>query len=183
MPSCFLLLVALLGRTQASTTAPPRQRVSSASATTVDSRVCSLRGGKSVEHTYAMLKPDVAGSEDTVAAIKAQIEESGLTIEREEKTKLSRRECEAFYAEHAERSFFGELTEFMCSGPVVKLELSGTNAIARWRELIGPTNSNAARENAPGSIRARFGTDNQRNAAHGSDSQESAARELMMMFK
>ena len=63
-----------------------------------------------------------------------------------------------------------------------KMELSGDDAIAKWRALIGPTDSNKAREEAPDSVRAKFGTDNQRNAAHGSDSTESAARELAMMF-
>lgn len=130
-----------------------------------------------------MLKPDVATNEATVTAIKCQIEEAGLTIEREERCRLSRQQCELFYAEHAERSFFGALVSFMSSGPVVKLELSGKNAIKTWRELIGPTNSALAREKAPRSVRARFGTDQQRNAAHGSDGPEAAARELSLMFK
>ena len=179
--------------------------------------LCSLRGGAAVEHTFAMLKPDVAGDESTVTAIKAQIKQAGLTIEREERCRLSRRECEAFYAEHRERAFFRDLVGFMSSGPVVKLELSGPNAIKTWRELIGPTNSGTAREQAPSSVRvcrlnslrarllgalyandrrvlccnalccvplqARFGSDQQRNAAHGSDGVESAQRELGMMFK
>ena len=71
----------------------------------------------------------------------------------------------------------------MTSGPVLKLELEGPDAVARWRELIGPTNSNKARDDAPGSVRALFGTDGQRNAAHGSDAAESAAREIGLMFQ
>ena len=129
-----------------------------------------------------MLKPDIAGDEATVSAVKQLITQAGLAIEQEERCRLSRRQCEAFYAEHRERSFFRDLVSFMSSGPVVKMELSGPNAIKEWRTLIGPTNSNTAREQAPSSIRARFGTDNQRNAAHGSDSPESASRELGMMF-
>ena len=77
----------------------------------------------------------------------------------------SRRDCEIFYAEHAERAFFGGLVSFMSSGPVVKLELSGKDAIKRWRALIGPTSSEKARVEAPSSLRALYGTDNQRNAA------------------
>jgi len=129
-----------------------------------------------------MIKPDVAGNQQALTAIKAQIEGAGLTIEREERCRLSRKQCEAFYAEHKERFFFGDLVKFMSSGPVVKLELSGPNAVKKWRELIGPTNSEKARSEAPGSVRALFGTDGQRNAAHGSDAQESAARELQLMF-
>jgi nucleoside diphosphate kinase len=146
------------------------------------SSVYRLRGG-AIEHTYAMLKPDVAGDDTTVSAIKALIEQEGLKIEREERCRLSRGECEAFYAEHDGRAFFKDLVKFMSSGPVVKMELSGEDAIKRWRALIGPTNSATAREEAPTSVRARFGRDNQRNAAHGSDSPESAKREIGMMFK
>ena len=156
--------------------APPRRGDDAAAS------VCRLRGGAS-EHTFAMLKPDIAGDEATVAACKSLISEAGLTIEREERCRLSRRDCEAFYAEHKERSFFQGLVSFMSSGPVVKMELSGKDAIKGWRTLIGPTNSNTAREQAPSSIRARFGTDQQRNAAHGSDSPESASREIGLMFK
>lgn len=142
---------------------------------------CRFRGGAR-EDTFAMLKPDVAGDEAIVDAVKTMIANAGLSIEQEERCRLSKGECEAFYAEHRERSFFGDLVRFMSSGPVVKLHLSGPNAIKQWRELIGPTNSITAREQAPESVRARFGTDQQRNAAHGSDSPESAARELGMMF-
>lgn len=207
----FLAILLLIGSALGATIAPPQRGVASTVRSSSVRRLCALRGGAQ-EHTYAMIKPDVASDETKVTAIKAQIEESGLSIEREERCRLSRKQCEAFYAEHAGRSFFGDLVKFMSSGPVVKLELSGSNAIKRWRELIGPTNSEAAREKAPGSIRALFGTDNQRNAAHGSvrtqsplercplllrmlieptrvrlsgwqDSPESAAREIAMMFK
>lgn len=70
----------------------------------------------------------------------------------------------------------------MSSGKIVKLDLEGEAAVRRWRELIGPTNSEVARKEAPGSVRARYGKDVQRNAAHGSDSPKSAARELSLMF-
>ena len=85
--------------------------------------------------------------------------------------------------EHRERHFFSELVKFMSSGPVVKLELSGDDAVKRWRALLGPTNSVKAQKEAHKWIRALFGTDGQCNAAHGSDATESAARELALMFK
>ncbi len=150
-------------------------------------RCTLLHGGQSgessSERTFAMLKPDVAADATTVEEIKELITSSGLTIEREQMCELTRGECEEFYAEHSERPFFGDLVEFMSSGPVLQFELSGPDAVKRWRELIGPTNSNNARDEAPSSIRARFGTDNQRNAAHGSDSTEAAERELRLCFK
>lgn len=135
-----------------------------------------------MERTYAMLKPDVASDPSAVAAIKELIESSGLSIEREEQSQLSREQCEVFYEEHKERPFFDGLVKFMSSGPVLKLELSGPNAIKKWREILGPTNSLKARDEAPESVRAQFGADGQRNAAHGSDSPSSAARELQLMF-
>ena len=146
-----------------------------------DLSLLRLRGGEQ-QSTYAMLKPDIAGDAATVEAVKEMIAAAGLTLEREEACQLSAEECEAFYAEHAERPFFAALVAFVSGGQVLKMELSGDDAIAKWRALIGPTDSNKAREEAPDSVRAKFGTDNQRNAAHGSDSTESAARELAMMF-
>ena len=176
--AALLLLVALHGIADGSslrsrTLSPP------------DPRVCNLRGGEAppdAERTYAMIKPDVAGNAEAVAAIKEAIADAGLTIEREEPCTLTREQCETFYAEHRERPFFAGLVEFMSSGPVLKLELSGPGAIKAWRALIGPTNSEKARAEAPESLRARFGTDGQRNCAHGSDAPESAERELQLMF-
>ena len=166
--------------------AMPPSLAFAARAWTDDSRICKLRGGAAEsspeESTFAMLKPDVAGDEATVEGIKQLIAQAGLSVEREERCTLTRGDCEAFYAEHAERAFFGELVEFMSSGPVIKLELRGPDAVRKWRELIGPTNSEKAREEAPASVRALFGTDQQANAAHGSDAAESAERELGLMF-
>lgn len=143
----------------------------------------NLRGGAREEHTYAMLKPDVASDDAAVDAIKQQIEQSGLRIVREECGTLSKADCEAFYAEHKERPFFPDLVKFMSSGPVLKMELAGPDAIKQWRKILGPTNSITAREEAPDSVRAKFGKDNQQNAAHGSDAPASAKRELALMFK
>jgi len=144
--------------------------------------ICRLHGGADIQHTYAMLKPDVASDPKAVESIKAMIADAGLTILREERSRLSRKQCEEFYAEHKDRDFFNDLVKFMTSGPVLKLELAGKDAIKRWRALLGPTNSIKARTEAPRSVRALFGTDGQNNAAHGSDAPESAARELKLMF-
>jgi nucleoside-diphosphate kinase len=138
-----------------------------------------LRSGES---TFAMLKPDVASDEHAVDEIKARIAEAGLAIERERRCTLSEDLCERFYEEHRARPFYGALVEFMSSGPVVMFELSGEDAIAAWRALIGPTNTAVARQDAPRSIRALYGTDGTRNAAHGADSPTSVARELALMF-
>ena len=147
--------------------------------------VCALRGGagrNNEERTFAMLKPDVAKDDATVEAIKQKIESAGLRIEREERARLSKAQCETFYQEHSERPFFKTLVDFMSSGPVLKMELAGPNAIKVWRGLLGPTNTFKAQEEAPTSIRALFGTDGTQNAAHGSDAPESASRELELMF-
>jgi len=95
---------------------------------------------------------------------------------------LTQERVSEFYAEHEGKPFFEKLTQFMSSGPVVALALSRQGAIAGWRELMGPTNSHTARDTAPSSLRARFGTDQTMNACHGSDSKESAARELRFYF-
>lgn len=168
--SLGLLIVALVSVALGATVTPRRICTASSTSSTPSSlvaRVCALRGG-ATERTFAMLKPDVAKDSATVNGIKAMIDGAGLTIEREERCRLSRRQCETFYAEHAERSFFPDLVRFMSSDPVIKLELSGSDAVKRWRTLLGPTNSAVAREKAPKSVRALFGTDQQRNAAHGS---------------
>ena len=96
----------------------------------------NLRGGAREEHTYAMLKPDVASDDAAVDAIKQQIEQSGLRIVREECGTLSKADCEAFYAEHKERPFFPDLVKFMSSGPVLKMELAGPDAIKQWRKIL-----------------------------------------------
>ena len=135
-----------------------------------------------LEQTFAMIKPDVAGNDEVVAEIKAKIKRAGLTIEREEKDELNKDQALAFYAEDASKPAFEELIQFMTSGPVVKMKLVGVGAIKKWRDLLGPTDSNKAHADAPETIRALYGKDALRNAAHGSDSSESRARELALMF-
>lgn len=136
---------------------------------------------KTLEKTYAMIKPDAiaAGSE---AAILQLAEEAGFTIITKEYMQLTPERAGAFYAEHMGKPFYEKLVGFMSSGPIMAIALAKTNAIQEWRDLMGPTNSEKAREEAPNSIRAKFGTDNTQNATHGSDSPTSATRELKFFF-
>ncbi|KAJ7377011.1 Nucleoside diphosphate kinase 7 [Desmophyllum pertusum] len=96
--------------------------------------------------------------------------------------RMTSNQASIFYEEHKGTSFFNYLVEFVTSGPVVVMELKGSNAIQKWRTLLGPTDSATARTQAPLSVRAKFGTDNTKNAAHGSDSPESANREVDFFF-
>ena len=139
---------------------------------------------------------DAAPAEDVVAenmdlAIKARVVKEGFKIARERRVRLSKAQAQAFYKEHAGREFYEGLTDFMCSGPVIVMVLEKEGAIRGWRELIGNTNSELAREEAEAlnpldtskwTLRAAFGTDNRRNAVHGSDSVFSAAREINFFF-
>lgn len=132
-----------------------------------------------VESTLALIKPDAfERREQILAAIKAQ----GFVIAEQATQTLSKERAGDFYAEHKERSFFDDLVAFMSSGPSVALVLRKDGAIAAWRALMGPTNADEARAAHPDSMRARFGADMTRNATHGSDSPDSAAREIAFFF-
>lgn len=131
--------------------------------------------------TFAFIKPDVvkAGKEqDALARIRA----GGFEVLGEKTLTLSQEQAEEFYGEHKGKPFFEGLVGFMTSGPAVALALKKPNAIQAWRAFIGPTDSNKARETAPESLRATFGTDGRQNAFHGSDSVASAQRELALIF-
>lgn len=95
---------------------------------------------------------------------------------------LTKERAGQFYIEHKDRPFYDDLKSFMSSGPILALILRKQDAIQSWRKLMGPTNSDKAREEAPNSIRAKFGTDGSKNATHGSDSPQSAAREIAFFF-
>ncbi|KNE70100.1 hypothetical protein, variant [Allomyces macrogynus ATCC 38327] len=132
-----------------------------------------------MERTLAIIKPDaIKHADDILYAIEA----AGFTIIDKKRIQLTVDQARDFYVEHAGKPFYQPLTAFMSSGPVMVMILSRADAITAWRTLLGPTNSNAARESAPSSIRARFGTDGQRNACHGSDSPKSADREIRFFF-
>ena len=130
------------------------------------------------QRTFAIIKPD-AVAKKTAGQIIARIEESGLEIIALKRLQLDDDMAKGFYAVHKERPFFGDLVKFMTSGPVVAMVLEGENAIARWRDLMGPTNSNEA---PAGTLRGDFGTDIERNAVHGSDAPETAKLEISYWF-
>ncbi|KAJ2857094.1 hypothetical protein GGI22_003607, partial [Coemansia erecta] len=132
--------------------------------------------------TLAIIKPDVAGNEVDVARIIRRIVARGYTIKGRIDTTLSRAQAQEFYAEHNGKPFFDSIVEFMTSGPIVALSLDGDDVIRGWRMMIGPTDPDTARMQAPQSIRAMFGSNSTRNVAHGSDSPKSARRELAFFF-
>ena len=131
-----------------------------------------------VEQTLSIVKPDAVGK-NHIGEIFARFEKAGLKIVALKIVHLSREEAEGFYAEHKGRPFFEGLVNFMTSGPVCVQVLSGENAIALNRELMGATDPQKA---APGTIRADFATAIDTNAVHGSDSPTSAAREIAYFF-
>ena len=130
------------------------------------------------ERTFAIIKPD-AVEKGATGAILARIEDSGLQIIAMKRVQLNEQEARGFYAVHKERPFYGDLVTFMTSGPVVLVVLEAEGAIQRWRDLMGPTNSNDA---PAGTIRGDFGTDVERNASHGSDAPETARVEISYFF-
>jgi nucleoside-diphosphate kinase len=132
----------------------------------------------SVERTLSIIKPD-ATAKNVIGPIVARFEEEGLRIAAVRKIHMSQREAEGFYAVHAGRPFFAELTAFMSSGPCVVMVLEGENAIARNREIMGATNPADA---APGTLRARYATDIGQNAVHGSDAPDTARTEIGYFF-
>src|ERR687893_286698 len=131
-----------------------------------------------VERTFSILKPDATGRNLT-GAINAVIEKAGLRIVAQKRIRMTRQEAETFYAVHKERPFFGELVEFMTSGPVVVQVLEGENAVAKYREVMGATNPANAAE---GTIRKLFAQSMGENSAHGSDSSENAEVEIRQFF-
>ena len=128
--------------------------------------------------TFTMIKPE-AVENGHIGAILERINAAGFTIVAMKKTLLSAEKAGEFYAVHKERPFFGELTEFMSSGPCMVLALEKENAVEEWRKTIGATNPEKA-EN--GTIRKDFATNIQENAVHGSDSDENAKKEIGFFF-
>ncbi|MBO7081676.1 MAG: nucleoside-diphosphate kinase [Neisseriaceae bacterium] len=131
-----------------------------------------------IERTLSIVKPDAVGK-NVIGKIYSRFEDNGLKIVAAKMKHLSRREAEGFYAVHKERPFFGELVEFMTSGPVMVQVLEGENAVAKNRELMGATNP---KEAAAGTIRADFAQSIDANAVHGSDSLENAKIEIAFFF-
>ncbi len=131
-----------------------------------------------LERTFSIIKPD-AVAKNLIGKIYSRFEDNGLRIVASKMLHLSREQAEGFYAVHKERPFFGELCDFMTSGPVMVQVLEGENAIAKNREIMGATNPQEA---APGTIRADFAQTVDENAVHGSDAPETAAVEIAFFF-
>ena len=131
-----------------------------------------------IERTISIIKPD-AVAKNAIGDIYARFEKAGLSIVAAKMTHLSQEQAEGFYAEHKERPFFGALVSFMTSGPVMVQVLEGEGAVLKNRDLMGATNPADAEA---GTIRADFAASIDENAVHGSDSTESAAREIAYFF-
>jgi nucleoside-diphosphate kinase len=132
----------------------------------------------STQRTFSIIKPD-ATKRNLTGAVNAVIEKAGLRIVAQKRILMTRAQAETFYSVHKERPFFGELVEFMTSGPVVVQVLEGENAIARYRDVMGATNPANA---ADGTIRKLFALSVGENTAHGSDAPETAAIEIAQFF-
>jgi nucleoside-diphosphate kinase len=130
------------------------------------------------ERTFSIIKPD-ATRRNLTGKVNAVIEESGLRIVAQRRIRMSRAQAEAFYDIHKEKPFFGELVEFMTSGPVVVQVLEGEDAVARYREVMGATNPANA---APGTIRQLYAESFTGNSVHGSDSPDNAKAEIAQFF-
>jgi nucleoside-diphosphate kinase len=131
-----------------------------------------------IERTFSIIKPD-ATARNLTGVINAMIEKAGLRIVAQKRIRMSREQAETFYAVHRQRPFFGELVDFMISGPVVVQALEGENAIAAYRDLMGATDPAKA---APGTIRKETARSIGENSVHGSDAAETAVKEIAQFF-
>ncbi|MEW6271076.1 MAG: nucleoside-diphosphate kinase [Thermodesulfobacteriota bacterium] len=131
-----------------------------------------------MERTLSIIKPD-AVAKHGIGKVLARIEAGGLRVVAGRYLQLTRKQAEAFYAVHKERPFYGDLCSFMTSGPVFVSVLEGENAIARYREVLGATDPAKA---AAGTVRKDFGSDVEKNAAHGSDGPDTARQEIAFFF-
>jgi nucleoside-diphosphate kinase len=132
-----------------------------------------------MERTLSIVKPN-ATAKNVIGEIIARFEKESLRISAAKMVKLSKEKAEGFYIEHRERPFYQSLVTFMTSGPVVLMVLEGENAITRNREIMGSTDPSKA---DPGTLRAEFADSLEANAVHGSDSPESAEREISFFFE
>lgn len=131
-----------------------------------------------LERTFSIIKPD-ATKRNLTGLITARFEEAGLRVVASKRIHMTREQAEGFYAVHKERPFYGELVDFMISGPVVVQVLEGENAILKNREIMGATNPEEAAE---GTIRKDFAESLQNNSVHGSDGPDTAAVEIKHFF-
>ncbi len=128
--------------------------------------------------TFSIIKPD-ATRRNLTGAVTQKLEDAGLRVVASKRIQMTRKQAEGFYAVHKERPFFGELVDFMISGPVVVQVLEGENAMQRNRDIMGATNPKDAEA---GTIRAEFAESIEANSVHGSDSDENAATEIAYFF-
>ena len=131
-----------------------------------------------MSHTLAIIKPDAVGS-GKAGKVIAHLEDAGFTVRALRLTRLDQAQAGAFYAVHKERPFYGELVEFMTSGPVIPMVLEADDAVAKLRETIGATDPAEAAE---GTVRKLYAESKGRNAIHASDSDENAAVEIAFFF-
>ena len=130
------------------------------------------------ERTFSILKPD-ATERNLTGAINAMIEKAGLRIIGQKRVRITKEQAQRFYGVHKDRPFFGELVDFMTSGPVVVQVLEGDNAIAKYREVMGATDPSKAAE---GTIRKAHARSIGENSVHGSDAADTAAKEIAQFF-
>ncbi|KAK6268273.1 hypothetical protein QUC31_012433 [Theobroma cacao] len=145
-------------------------------------RCCSSNGSGEKERTLGIIKPDGLSGNYT-DRIRKVILESGFHINKEMIIQLDEDNAADFYAEHSSKSFFTSLIKYLTSGPVLVMILEKEDAVAHWRHLIGPTDAGKAKITHPQSIRAMCGVDLEKNCVHGSDSHQSAQREIAFFFK
>lgn len=134
---------------------------------------------QTMEQTLSIIKPDAVG-QNQIGNIIEYFEREGLSVVAAKMVHLTKEQAKGFYAVHKDRPFFGELVEFMTSGPVLVMVLEGEDAISKNRQIMGATDPAKAE---PGTIRADFATSIERNAVHGSDSQDTAKMEISFFFK
>ena len=132
-----------------------------------------------IERTFSIIKPD-ATRRNLTGKVVEKLESAGLRVVAQKRIRMTRKQAEGFYAVHTERPFFGELVDFMISGPVVVQVLEGENAVARNREVMGATNPKDA---APGTIRKELALSVGENSVHGSDAPETAKEEIAFFFR
>ncbi|HVT07836.1 MAG TPA: nucleoside-diphosphate kinase [Polyangia bacterium] len=132
----------------------------------------------SIERTFGIVKPD-AVAKNAIGGVIGMVESGGLKVIGLRLVHLAEAQARAFYAVHKDRPFFNDLVKFMTSGPAVVMAIEGENAIARYREIMGPTDSKKA---PAGTIRNKYGTDIEKNAVHGSDGPDTARAELSFFF-
>ena len=131
-----------------------------------------------IERTFGIVKPD-AVAKNAIGGVIDMIENTGLRLVGLKRVQMTKVQAEGFYGVHKARPFFPALVEFMTSGPCVVMAIEGENAVVRYRDVMGPTDSKKAPE---GTIRHKFGTDIERNAVHGSDAPETARSEIAFFF-